>query len=182
MKTLVAVLLFALQVYAQDQAEAARAAAGCGPNDVQFSVKRDKSRHPVAQPEAGKALVYFFGDEDRDQAGLHIGGITTRWGIDGTWAGANDRNSYFFVSVTPGEHKVCTRQQSKIYALTKNSAALTFTAEAGKAYYFRTRTPVRQHRTHSVELEAVDPAAAQLLIADSAFSVSQRKEKSGKRK
>lgn len=179
MKTLLAVLLFALPLFAQDQATAARAAAGCGPTEVKFTVKTDKKQHPMAQPDAGKAIVYVFGGEDIDLGGFVIGkeGVMTRWGIDGVWVGAGYRNSYFFFSVDPGDHHLCAGRQ----AYSKASAAASFTAEAGKAYYFRTkshhaRTKSSDYGSGQEELEPVDPAAAQLLIADSPFTIFQPKK------
>ena len=180
MKVLLGVVLFAAPLLAQDQVEAARMAAGCGANETQYTVKTDKKQHPTAQPEPGKALVYVFSDESIDNATLHIGGVTTRWGVDGAWVGANDRKSYFYFSADPGEHRLCTSRQSRFKSLTKISAASTFTAEAGKVYYFRTMTPhIPQDKPHgaedSVTLIELDPAEAQLLIANSAFSVSHPK-------
>lgn len=178
MKTLLAVLLFASPLFAQDQAAAARAAAGCGPNEVKFTVKTDKTKHPTAQPEAGKAIVYVFGGQDIDLGGIVIGkgGAITRWGIDGVWVGAGYRNSYFYFSVDPGDHHLCAGRQSYSKAL----AAFSFTAEAGKAYYFRTTSRLSATRpdynSAVKELEPVNPAAAQLLIADSPFTIFQRKE------
>jgi hypothetical protein len=179
MKTLLAILLFAAPLFAQDQAAAARASAGCGPNEVKFTVKTDKKQHPTAQPEPGKAVVYVFGGEDSDVGGLVIGkdSVTTRWGVDGAWVGAGYRNSYFFFSVNPGDHHLCAGRQSN----SKTSAAISFTAEAGKAYYFRTKsryslTKRREYDPGVEELEPIDPASAQLLIADSPSTVFQRKE------
>jgi hypothetical protein len=175
MKTLFALVLFVGPLFAQDQAAVARTAAGCGPGEVKFSVKTDKEQHPTAQPEAGKAIVYVFGGEAVDLHGLVIGkeNVTTRWGVDGAWVGAGYRNSYFFFSVSPGDHHLCAGRQAD----SKPSAALSFNAEAGKTYYFRTTT---RHSGHTyapgeTELEPVDPAAAQLLIADSPFTVFKRK-------
>ena len=178
MKALLAVVFFASPTFAQDQAEAARSAAGCGAGEVAFTVKTDKKQHPIAPSQAGKALVYVFGDEELDNIPLHIGGITTRWGLDGAWVGANYRKSYFFFYVDPGDHRLCTSRQTKFKSQTK-SAAISFTAEAGKVYYFHTKTP-HHEPPETVILVAADPAAAQLLIADSAFSVSHPKEADSK--
>src|SRR5947209_12905276 len=94
MKVIFAFVLFVSPLFAQDQAAAARAAAGCGPNEVKFTVKTDKTQHPTAQPAAGKAMVYVFGGETIDLGGLVMGkdGVTTRWGVDGVWVGAGYRN------------------------------------------------------------------------------------------
>jgi hypothetical protein len=163
------VFLFASPVLAQDSA--ALAAAGCGPNDVRFEVKTDKKQHPTAQPEAGKALVYVIGDTWGDHAAIHVGTPPARFGIDGTWVGANGYRSYFFFSVEPGDHRLCTNLQAKFERIVKSStAAASFTAEAGKSYYFRTVTPVAGASGGPTELAPVDPAEAQLLIAAAAFS------------
>jgi hypothetical protein len=88
-------------------ADAAWARAGCGPDDIHFDVKMDKSQNALAQPASGKALVYVFEDD------LTSGGLpTTRVGLDGKWAGANIPDS-------------------------KMGAARDLTFEAGKIYFFR---------------------------------------------
>ncbi len=176
-KIVFVILLLASPAFAQDGQEKARMAAGCGPNEIKFDVKTDKMRHPTGQPEQGKALVYVFGDENEDNGGFRIGGLTTRIGADGTWVGANNYKSYFFFQVDPGDHRICTSWQSTLKGRTKKSAAMSFAAEAGKVYYFRTKTPVRPQPGELVRLVPVDPAAAQLLIAASAFSTSQVKQK-----
>ena len=154
MRTIVKVVLgmtiFTAPLLAQDQAEEARTAAGCGVNDAQFTVKRDKKQHPTAQPESGKALVYVFGDEDIDNdVSLRFGDSITRWGVDATWVGATDWKSYFFFPVDPGDHRLCARRQSSFKSINKVSAALSFTAEAGKSYYFRLKTTKHSHDGNS---------------------------------
>jgi len=164
-------------VFAQDDAAKARMAAGCGPNEMKFDVKTDKKRHPMGELDSGKALVYVFGDEDVDNSNsLKIGGLTTRVGLDGSWVGANNYKSYFFFPVDPGEHRLCTSWQSVLKGRTEKTSAASFTAEAGKVYYFRTRTPANPQPKSLVKLVPVDPAEAQLLIAASAYSTFQLKK------
>src|SRR5438876_1381465 len=106
-KTIVAGILlvaFASLGFAQDHAPAVSARGGCGPSAGQFDVKADRKQHPVASPDAGKALAYVFEDIER--------GPTMRVGVEGAWSGANKGNSYFFFSVDPGDHQVCTNWQS----------------------------------------------------------------------
>jgi hypothetical protein len=171
MKCLLAVLLFLSPVFAQDQAAAARAAAGCGPSEVQFDVKTDKNQHPVAQPQTGKALVYVFQNE--------LWKATTRVGLDGAWVGANHGESYFFFPVDPGDHRLCTNWQSVHKAFSKLGSAASLTAEAGKVYYFRTKVYESQespvHRP-ALKLEPLDSAEGQLLVASSSFSSSHAKK------
>jgi hypothetical protein len=123
-------MLFAYPALAQDSAASALEAAGCGPSDVRFEVKTDKKQHPTAQPETGKALVYVIGDAWDDHVAVHIGTPPTRFGIDGTWVGANGYRSYFFFSVEPGDHYLCTNVQAITEGGVKSStAARSFTAE-----------------------------------------------------
>jgi hypothetical protein len=86
-----AISLGALPVLAQDDAAAARTAAGCGPSGEMFNVQTTDLKHPVGQTEQGKALVYFFVD--------FVTAPTMRVGVDGNWVGANDGKSYFFFQV-----------------------------------------------------------------------------------
>jgi hypothetical protein len=124
MKAALIALLFAASAVAQAQTVAA---AACGPKDAGFDVKLDKSQHALAQPEPGKARVYFI----QETAGLKV----VFW-MDGAWVGANRHDSYFSVSVEPGEHHACVNVQS-IFGHPVGLAH--FTAEAGKIYYFNAR-------------------------------------------
>ena len=175
--TALVALLFASPAFAQDSAANALVSAGCGPNEVHFDVKTDKKQHPTAQPDTGKALVYVIGDTWYDHA-IHIGTPPTRFGVDGTWVGANGYKSYFFFPVEPGDHRLCTNVQSKFERLVRSSTAATsFTAEAGKTYYFRTRTSEKEvSNLVELKLVPVDPAEAQVLIAAAAFSTFHLKK------
>jgi hypothetical protein len=97
------IIFLAASAFAQDQSAVAKAA--CGPDDVDFEIKLDKSKHGPTPPEPGKARVYFIQDIGRVSC---IGTcVKTRIGVDGTWAGAIRNNSYFSISVEPGEHHMC---------------------------------------------------------------------------
>jgi hypothetical protein len=169
MKTMLAVLLFALPVLAQNQATPAPSRGGCGPSEAQFDVKANRNQHPVAPPEAGKALVYVFEDMDN--------GPTMRVGLDGAWVGANKRKSYFFFSVDPGEHQVCTNWQSRASkAAAAMGSAITLKAEAGKVYYLRMQFYERTEHDSNVKLEPVETAEGQFLISASAFSTFHAKK------
>jgi hypothetical protein len=147
----------------QEKAQAdALAAAGCGPSEAHFDVKTDKNQHPSGHLQPGKALVYVF---EEDTSG---GAPTTRVGLDGKWMGANQVQSYFFFSVDPGEHRLCTNWQEKYAAFARLGSALSFTAEAGKTYYFRTMITT----IYGVRLEPLDSAEGQFLISADALSTS----------
>jgi hypothetical protein len=179
-----AVALLATAALAQDSSAAQREAAGCGSNEAKFDVKREPHSHPTGTLEPGKALVYVFGDSELDNTALHIGGLITRVGLDGAWAGAYEHKSYTYFAVAPGEHRLCTSQQSSLKSRTDNASAITFTAEEGKVYYFRTQpspaalaqSVVSRVPNGEVELAAIDPAEAQLMIPKWAYSSSQPKK------
>jgi hypothetical protein len=161
-----AVFLGALPVLAQDEAAAARTAAGCGPSEQMFDVKTTDLKHPVGQPEAGKALVYFFVD--------FVNAPTMRVGVDGNWVGANDDKSYFFFQVAPGEHNVCTEWQSGTFKKSSERVgeAMHLTAEAGKTYYLRLNFSYQR-----MHLELSDEAEAHFLIGSSLYAISQPKKR-----
>src|SRR6202789_3590625 len=94
-----AISLGALPLLAQDDAAAARTAAGCGPAGGMFSGQTTDLKHPVGRPEQGKALVYFFVD--------FLPAPAMRVGVDGNWVGANEGKSYFFFQFDPGENNFC---------------------------------------------------------------------------
>jgi Protein of unknown function (DUF2846) len=164
------------EVPKQDQA--ARAAAGCGPSNVEFDVKTDNKQHPMSKPEPGKALVYFLHVESQDGGVIDKGWVTTRVGLDGAWAGADQGKSYFFLSVAPGKHAVCTDWQSSIKLYSSQSAAMNLSAEAGKVYYVRTTVKeiTEKQKTPGIKIELIDSAQGQLLISSSALSTAQPKK------
>ena len=174
-KTLLVVLLFAGPVWAQEQAADALATAGCGPNKVEFEVKKDKKQHPTGQAEPGKALVYVFGDETRDADVSYISGPIVRLGVDGAWIGATQYQSYFFFPVCTGGHRICAGWQSKIAKIAKVRIAASFSAQAGEVYYFRVVSERRQKREPAIKIEPLDGAEGSLLIASSALSTSRAK-------
>ena len=183
-KLVVCVVILAMSAWAQDNS-ATRGGAGCGPDQARFEVKRQAKSHPTGVPEPRKALVYVFGDSELDNTALHIGGLITRVGVDGEWVGAYEYKSYMYFSVDPGEHRLCTSQQSSLKSRRDNNAsAITFTAEQGKIYYFRTQpTPTSLAESASsrvpngeVELASINPAQAQLMVPKWAYSTSRRKK------
>lgn len=161
-----AVLFCALPVFAQGEGAAARTAAGCGPIEQMFDVKTTYSRHPIGQPEPGKALVYFFSDYIAAPKGMRVG-------VDGAWVGANNGMSYFFFQVAPGEHSVCTEWQSGLYKRTseRRGEAIHLSLEAGKTYYLRLTIGERR-----MFLELADEAEGHFLIGSSEYATSQPKK------
>jgi len=166
-KCLIAVLLLAAPLVAQepakepakDQAEVALNAAGCGPSAVTFDVTTGKNQHPLAQMEAGKALVYVINWVD----------TTTRVGMDGSWVGAIHYRSYFSFSTEPGDHRVCLNSPRE----NLRGSALTIKAAVGQTYYLFLSPREAGLRW---KLEEIDPARGLFLIASSALSTSHTKK------
>jgi hypothetical protein len=133
---------------------------GCGVEDTRFDVKTIKGQHPAAQPDAGKALVYFI-EDDSENADSRP---TTRAGLDGSWVGATHGNSYSCFSVAPGEHHLCASWQKGQF-----KAVTHFSAEAGNVYYFRVRNYARDYVPHtlpqSIDLAPLDSDESLLLTS-----------------
>jgi hypothetical protein len=173
LKSTLVVLLLLATAFSQTKSNSVNA-PGCGAENIKFSVRTDKSQHPAAQPAKDKSVVYFLEDDSSfESRPLPI----TRLGVDGAWVGANHGNSYFYVSVDPGEHHLCASWQSWVgFGMRETGAAAHFTAEPGQTYYFRVRnTWLREHGVTHVELTPVDSDEGQLLASRYAFSSPQQK-------
>jgi hypothetical protein len=157
MKIALVALLLAASAFAQEPSDGV--ASACGPKDASFDVKLDKTQHTLAQPEPGKALVYFIQEN---------GGAASKIGLDGAWVGANKSSSYFAVSVVPGEHHVCADVRTPRGVPGVPMGFLHFTAEAGRVYYFDARPLYGRY----LFLDAVDSDQAKYLIASYPQSVS----------
>jgi hypothetical protein len=172
MKVLTLIVLLAASsfaTFAQDQSTDVQTA--CGPKSASFTVKQDDSAHTPARPEPGKALIYFI---QEGGASNGIESLVTRIALDGAWVGAFKHNSYFSVSVNPGEYHACANLQS-VTALGKVVAFAQVTAEAAKVYYLGTRARIIGGTTR-LEIEPIDVDQAKYLITSSPLSVSQPKE------
>jgi hypothetical protein len=168
MRIALVTLLFAASAFPQVPPSASTAT--CGPENVSFKVKLDESQHTLAQPDPGKARVYFFQDAGTSHT---LGYPTVKLAIDGAWVGANHGNSYFSVSVEPGEHHMCVTLQSSLVAQRMELAH--FTAEAEKIYYYRTRL-VMSRTVELLELDPIDSDQGKYLIASFPLSVSNPKK------
>jgi hypothetical protein len=142
----------------------------CGPENVTFKVKTEESQHTLAPPDPGKARVYFIHDAGSNWT---TGYPTVKIAMDGTWAGANHGNSYFSVSVDPGEHHVCVTLQSSLVAQRLELAH--FSAEADKIYYYRTRLVVSRN-VELLELDPIDDDQGKYLTGVFPLAVSTSKK------
>jgi hypothetical protein len=170
MKIVFVAMFFAVSAFAQNTSS--RIPPACGPQNVSLDVKLDDSQHSIVQPDPGKAHVYFI--QSKSAKPYALGGtVVSMIGIDGTWVGENKENSYFSVSVEPGERHLCVNVRATYLGHAMELSH--FIAEAGKVYYFRERvvpTPAGVY----LFLDPVDSDEAKYLIATYPLSVSQTKK------
>lgn len=166
---LIAVLL---ATSASAQQQFAGVPPACGPKNVNFDAKHDDSQHSLPQLEPGKAQLVVI----QDLGVLACPGacITTKIGVDGAWVGAVQHNSYFSLSIDPGEHHVCANRQSHFARANQMVALAHFTAESGKVYYLRTRT-FGEGDQALMDLDQVDSDEGRYLVSVYPLSASRSK-------
>ncbi len=109
----------------------------CGDDSVKFDVSTEKNPPPLAGPAADKAQIVFIESYMKNIPTLG-GAPIVRFGMDGAWVGANKGDSFFTLTVDPGVHHLCASLQTVSGRMKKNSVGMTsFTAEAGKTYYYQ---------------------------------------------
>jgi hypothetical protein len=104
--------------------------SACGDLNAKFEVKQSNLAD-LAQPETGKALVYFI---EKDLTVRTFATPTTRVGVDGKWAGATHGDSHLVFSIDPGDHHVCAYTQFGGVG-GEGAAFAHFNAEPGGVYY-----------------------------------------------
>jgi len=172
--TLLSLIVLCCGVAFSQDAALTAATSACGPKDEKMKVSADNAKDVLTQPEPGKALVYVI--EDDGVANRIIGGgATWRVGLDGAWVGGVNRHSpYTALSVSPGEHHLCTNRQSTIGYLSKAAGVARLDAEPEKTYYFRVREWESQTVVF-VDFTPVDSDQAKLLIALQPASARNKK-------
>jgi hypothetical protein len=166
--------LFAGPISGQAPQQSTVLPAACGPTQVKFDTRKVK-QHPLVTNPGKNALVYVISQ-------LEFGGITTgcqvvtRIGVDGKWQGANCGSSYLSAIVPAGEHHVCADWQSTVFLSSRPQPALnSFTAEAGKIYYFRAKA-LYIKGVVSLDLDPINPDEGQSLVSSSSASSSEPKK------
>ena len=158
MRAAIVFVLLASPAFAQNKSTDPAIAPGCGTDDAKFEVTKIKDQHPVTQPDDGKALVYFI-EDDREYYPQRK--PTMLAGLDGRWIGATHGNSYFFFSVTPGEHHLCASWQGK----NQIRAVAHFTAEPGKIYYFAVKNRAATFQPYGIDFVPLDSDPGLLLAS-----------------
>ena len=146
MKVILAVIFLSCAAFAQNDAAIANAKAACGPDKIHFDVEATNFTESITQPASGKAFVYVIAQDE----------ITSRIGLDGAWVGAVEGDSHMSFSVDPGEHHLCASWQSAFLKGNRVVGLSSFTAEAGKVYYFRVRATQRESALSLLDLEPMN--------------------------
>lgn len=163
---IVKTVLFVFAIFLATSALAQNLPPACGPANVSFNVRLNKSQSSPPEQAPGKATIVFIQDIGAQQ--LRIGGhVIGKFGVDGSWVGAIMNNSYFFVPLEPGEHHICVSVESELPEF------VHFTAEAGKVYYFRS---LYMYEGSNLLLAPADSDEAAYWIANFPLSVSKPKK------
>jgi hypothetical protein len=147
----------------------------CGPKEVRFDAQTAPGQSITVEP--GKALVVV--NEVFNRVPGELGNPTIRIGLDGAWMGATRANSYISFLVEPGEHHLCTNWQSHLKRLSREAAFTSFTAEAGKTYYFSARVGYQSAGdavAMTLDLQPLNPDEGQYLVASNPASTSHPKK------
>jgi hypothetical protein len=161
MKAILAMIFLCSAAFAQNDAAIAQAKAACGPDKIHFDVEAINFTESITQPVSGKAFVYVIAE----------GAITARIGLNGTWVGAVEGDSHMSFPVDPGEHHLCASWQSAFLKGNRVVGLSSFTAEAGKVYYFRVRATVKRESTPSfLDLEPINSDQGTYMVLKSKIS------------
>jgi hypothetical protein len=167
MKSIFAIILLSCAALAQNDAAIDKAKSACGPGRVHFDVEATDYTQSIAQPASGKALVYVIAE----------GQITARIGLNGGWAGAVEGDSHLSFPVDPGEQHVCASWQSIFLKENKVVALSSFTAEAGKVYYFRVRATIQGNNAPALlDMEPINSDQGSYMVLKSKISESHAKK------
>ena len=167
---LLIIVSFTSPAYAQNKPAPTPDAPACGDLNTRFEVNTAPAQHP-AQPEAGKALMYFIQDDSLNAAKPRP---TIRLGVDGQWVGATQHDSYFYLLVDPGVHHLCASWQAARLSRPKTAAA-HFTAEAGGVYYFEAKDIFVPDKMDMI-FTPIDSDQGALVLHNLEFSTSHPKK------
>lgn len=108
---------------------------GCGPEKTHYHVTHGAAAKVYPSIPSGQAAIYVI--EPYDTPPGTFGTPTVRVGLDGKWVGADQGNTYIELFLSPGEHHLCARWQSRLSYLSRLLGLYNFPVEAGRRYYFQ---------------------------------------------
>lgn len=139
------VLLVCISLVSSEYIHATVLPDACGKGNVNFSVTTQPGAAAPDNPKTNEAQIVFIETIEKEGMGLCIGcGVTTRFGVDGSWVGANNGGTYFVYDVPAGEHHLCANWQSRLSMFNKNVGVAEVNAEPGKVYYFEAKVVMKR--------------------------------------
>jgi hypothetical protein len=146
----------------------------CGDDKVKFDVATQEGQPLPPAPPEGKAQIVFMQIEN--QMVTPFSEATIRFGMDGSWVGANNGNSYFALTVDPGVHHLCASWQSVLETFKKNVGLTLFTAEPGKTYYFAAQVTVTSRDNVTFALSPLNEDEGKYRLKSSKLSTSNPRD------
>ncbi|WP_263355956.1 hypothetical protein [Acidicapsa ligni] len=166
MKLRTGALLCSLCFLVLVHAHAATLPDSCGSDSTQFKVATKKGQ-PLP-PADGTAQVVVIETSGYIAIGQKV---TARVGLDGAWVGADNGNSYLAFPVAPGEHHLCANWQSSLGRWDKMVGLSSFTAEAGKTYYYQVKVTLDRD-FQDFSLVALNDDQGKYMVQSSKRSIS----------
>lgn len=133
----------------------------CGPKDAKSSADTDKTNHPAPEPPPDMAMVYVV------RPTMMGNKIQTMLGVDGKWLGINRGNNYFYFTLSPGEHYLCSQAE--------NRSVIAMNVEAGKTYYLQQKITMGFMKARN-RLEIIDEAEGKKDVAKTHLSIFGEKK------
>ncbi|MFN6962665.1 MAG: DUF2846 domain-containing protein [Pyrinomonadaceae bacterium] len=134
----------------------------CGTEKVDYDAETKKDQHPTPDAPADKALVYVM------RTTIIGYKIHSKLAVDGKWVGTNRGKTYFFITLDPGEHFICSESE--------NQDAARLTVEAGKTYYLQQQVKAGMWKART-KLALLDEAKGKEELKDLNLSVFTVKTK-----
>lgn len=131
-------------------------AKACGTTSVDYDAETRKNEHPTPDVPADKALVYVM------RTTIIGYKIHSKLAVDGEWKGTNRGKTYFFFTLDPGEHFICSESE--------NQDAMALTVEAGKTYYVQQQVKAGMWKART-KLAILDEAKGKKELEDLNLSV-----------
>jgi hypothetical protein len=128
----------------------------CGTESVDYDAETKKDQHPTPEVPADKALVYVM------RTTIIGFKIHSKLAVDGKWMGTNRGKTYFFFTLDPGEHFVCSESE--------NQDAIALTVEPGKTYYVQQQVKMGAWKART-KLAMLDEAKGKKELDDLNLSV-----------
>jgi hypothetical protein len=133
----------------------------CGPKDAKSSADTDKKNHPTPAAPADMAMVYVV------RPTMMGNKIQTKLGVDGKWLGVNRGNNYFFFTLAPGEHYLCSQAE--------NRSVIAMNVEAGTTYYLQQKITMGFMKARN-RLEVIDESEGKKAVAKTHLSIFGERE------